>query len=81
MSEWDPHRDLLRLLAALGHELVACGEPEVRAACFHNGDSIAIPARHVRVLIGMVVDDADASEAAMRPLAVADGREDRARQH
>ena len=33
MSHWEPHLDLMRLLEALGSEVVATTEPEVRQAC------------------------------------------------
>jgi hypothetical protein len=81
MSQWDPHRDLVRLLAALGHELVASSEPEVQSACFHDGDSIAAGARDIRALIGPLIDDPDAPEAGVRPLDIADAPAHWARQH
>ena len=61
MSAWDPNRDLARLLAALGQELVASDLPEVQAACFRDGDSVHTAARNVRELIGPLVDDPDES--------------------
>ncbi len=63
MKVWDPHHDLARLLAAFGHELVASDTPEVRAACFRDGDSIHPAAREVRELIGTLIDDRDEPEA------------------
>jgi hypothetical protein len=73
MSAWDPHCDLVRLLAALGKELVAAGEPEVQAACFHDGDSIQAAAQDVRKLIGTLIDAPDEPEAGVRPLDRVDG--------
>ena len=81
MSGWDPHRDLARLLAALGQEIVASAEPEVRAACFEDGDSIHAAAKDIRALIGALGDDADEPEAGVRPLEAADGPKLWARQH
>jgi hypothetical protein len=81
MSGWDPHRDLVRLLDALGRELVASAEPEVQAACFHDGDSIAAAAKDVRALIGTLIDDPDDPETGVRPLGTADGPGHWARPH
>jgi hypothetical protein len=81
MSGWDPHRDLARLLEALGRELVGSGEPEVRAACFDDGDSIHTAARGVRELIGALIAERNEPTADVRPLEMVDGREQRARQH
>jgi hypothetical protein len=81
MSAWDPHRDLMGLLDALGRELVASGGPEVQAACFDDGDSILTAARDVRELIGTLIDDPDDSEAGVRRLETAAVRELLARQH
>jgi len=79
MSAWDPHRDLVRLLAALSREVVTSGGPEVQAACFEDGDSILTAARDVRELIGTLIDDSD--EGGVRPLEAVDGPELLARQH
>ena len=81
MSGWDPHRDLARLLEALGRELVVSGEPELRAACLDDGDSVHTAAREVRELVGALVDDPDEPRAKARPLEWADGAEPRLRQH
>jgi hypothetical protein len=81
MSAWDPHRDLARLLEALGRELVASDEPEVSAACLDDGDTIATAARHVRELIGALLDDPDDPTADVRTPGAAGARELRARQH
>jgi hypothetical protein len=81
MSVWDPHRDLVRLLAALSGELIASGGPEVQAACFDDGDSILTAARDVRELIGTLIDDADEPEAGARPHEAANGPALLARQH
>jgi hypothetical protein len=81
MNGWDPHRDLARLLEALGRELVESGPPEVRAACLDDGDSIHTAARDVRELVGALIGDPDEPTAEVRPLDMADRREARARQH
>jgi hypothetical protein len=73
MSAWDPHCDLVRLLAALGEELVAAGEPEVQATCFHDGDSIQAAAIDVRKLIGTLIDAPDEPEAGVHRFDRADG--------
>jgi hypothetical protein len=41
MSRWEPHIDLMRLLEALGSEVVAATELEVREACAEDGWSMA----------------------------------------
>ena len=84
MSGWDPRRDLARLLDALGRELVASDEPEVRAACLDDGDTIATAAQHVRELIGALLDDPDDPDdpaGDVRAPGPAGARELRARQH
>jgi hypothetical protein len=43
MSCWEPHIDLMRLLEALGGEIIAATELEVRQACTEEkGQSIAV---------------------------------------
>jgi hypothetical protein len=81
VSGWDPHRDLARLLAALGQEIVASGKPEVQAACFDDGDSIHAAAKQVRGLIGTLIDDPDDPQTGVRPLGAADRPAHWARQH
>ena len=81
MSDWNPHRDLARLIEALGRELIASGEPEVHAACLDHGDSVRTAAQHVRELIGTLIDDPDEPDTAVHPLEWAHAREFRARQH
>ena len=81
MSAWDPHRDLVRLLAALGAELVASDGLEVRAACFDDGDSIHTAAGHVRALVGTLIEAPDEPAAGTRPHETVGGGEHRARQH
>jgi hypothetical protein len=41
MSRWEPHIDLMRLLEALGNEIVSTTELEVRRACAEDGWSMA----------------------------------------
>jgi hypothetical protein len=81
MSGWDPHGDLARLLEALDRELVCSGEPEVRAACVDDGDSIHTAARGVRELIGELIAEPGEPATDARPLRMVDGREQPARQH
>jgi hypothetical protein len=58
MSRWEPHIDLMRLLEALGNEIVSTTEQEVRQACAFDGWSIAMTAKlrckDVRELIDAV---------------------------
>ncbi len=81
MNAWDPHRDLVRLLAALSGEVVAAAEPEVQAACFADGDSIHTAARDVRALIGTLIDEPDEPEARACLAETAHGLEVSVRQH
>ncbi len=76
-----PGRDLVRLIEGLGHELVASGEPEVRDACFDDGDTIRAAAQEVRVLIAALIDEPDEPSPEARLPGTVDGREQRARQH
>jgi hypothetical protein len=73
MSGWDPHCDLVRLLAALSNELVASAEPEVQSACLRDDDSIEAAAKDVRKLIGAFIDNPDEPEPGVRPFETADG--------
>jgi hypothetical protein len=41
MSRWEPHIDLMRLLEALGNEIVTATELEVRQACAECGSTMA----------------------------------------
>ena len=45
MSRWEPHIDLMRLLEALGNEIVSMTEQDVREACAGEGWSMAMTAR------------------------------------
>ena len=81
MSGWDPHRDLARLLEALGREIVCSGEGEVRAACLGDGDSVMTAAQEVRELIGALTAEPDAPAADMRPFELVEGAAHRGRQH
>ncbi len=58
MSRWEPHIDLMRLLEALGNEIVSTTEQEVRQACAEDGWSMAMTAKlrckEVRELIDAV---------------------------
>jgi hypothetical protein len=54
MSKWDPHIDLARLFEALGAEIVAATDEEVRQACVRAGCAIPGAAGEVRDLIAAV---------------------------
>jgi hypothetical protein len=57
MSRWEPHIDLMRLLEALGNEIVATAELEVRQACAEGGWSVRWSVKEVRALIDAVNGD------------------------
>jgi hypothetical protein len=63
MSRWDPHIDLMRLLEALGNEIVSTTEQDVRQACGEHGWSIAMTAKlrckEVRDVIDAASGDQD----------------------
>jgi hypothetical protein len=65
---WRPHRDLDRLLAALGEEVFAGDDEEVRHLSGLSGHSMAGAAREVRTLIASVNDAQDEPDTGM-PLA------------
>ncbi len=66
MSRWEPHIDLMRLLEALGNEIVSATEEEVRQACAWDGWSIAMTAKlrckEVRELIDAASGEPDEPE-------------------
>lgn len=70
MKGWRPHRDLTRLLEALGDELLAVDEEEVRRLSGVSGHSMSKAAREVRALIAAVNDQQDEPDASL-PLAEA----------
>jgi hypothetical protein len=45
MSGWEPHIDLMRLLEALGNEIVSTTEQDVRRACVEDGCGMAMTAK------------------------------------
>jgi hypothetical protein len=67
---WRPHSDLTRLLAALGQEIVAGSDEEVRQLSGLSGHSMSGAAREVRTLIASVNDAQDEPDTNM-PLAEA----------
>jgi len=85
MSRWDPHLDLVRLLEALGREILAASDDEVRGANAGRRRAVRAAADQVRQAIGTVVDDVadpietDDLDATARP--ALHGREHRVRQH
>ena len=81
MNRWEPHIDLARLLEALGQEVVAATEQEVREACVEDGRSIRTAAREVRRLIGAVIGDPGDPDAGRPPAEAVKSYEHRQRQH
>jgi hypothetical protein len=63
MTSWEPHVDLARLLDALGEEIVATTEQEVRQACDEDCRSIRAAANELRRLIGGAIGDPDSGLA------------------
>lgn len=70
MKGWTPHIDLNRLLEALGEEILAANDEEVRQLCSLTGHSMTGAAREVRTLIAAVNDAQDEPDPNM-PLAEA----------
>jgi len=64
MTTWRPHIDLARLLDALAAELTAASDDDVRRAGGQRG--IAAAADEVRQVIGAVLGDPDAADAASK---------------
>lgn len=68
MKGWRPHRDLNHLLAALGEEMLAGDDEEVRQLSGLTGHSMSRAARDVRTLIAAVNDSQDEFDMSL-PLA------------
>jgi hypothetical protein len=70
MTSWQPHIDLVRLLEALGEEIVAATEREIHQACAEDGHSVLATADETRRVIGAAgdLDDPDASIALVEPI-------------
>jgi hypothetical protein len=62
MKEWRPQIDLDRLIAALGEDVLALTDEEIRRAHAAAGRSIAHAADSVREQIAAAGDDEDASD-------------------
>ena len=81
MNRWEPHIDLARLLEALGQEVAAATEQEVRQVCVEDGGSIRTAAREVRELIGALISDPGDPDAGPLPAEAVKSREHHQRQH
>jgi hypothetical protein len=57
MTNWNPNIDLVRLLEALGQEVTATTDEEVRQACTAYRSSVGVVAGEVRRLLATVIDD------------------------
>lgn len=68
MKGWHPHIDLNRLLEALGEEIRAGDEEEIRQLSGLTGHSMSGAAREVRTLIAAVNDAQDGPDPGI-PLA------------
>ena len=70
MTSWQPHIDLVRLLEALGEEIVAATEREIYRACEEGGDSVRATADETRRVIAAAtggLDDPDRHIALVEP--------------
>jgi hypothetical protein len=67
MKNWKPPNDLTRLLEALGNELGAATDEEVRQACTGSGWSVTGAAREVRGLINAVTGDSSETDEGIPP--------------
>jgi len=68
VKDWQPHIDLQRLLSALGEELCAATDEEVREVCSAAGQSMAGAARVIRQRIAAASGLQDEPDPAL-PLA------------
>ena len=67
MKNWRPHVDLQRLLLALGEELSAAGDDEVREVCGVAGQSMAAAARNMRKRIAAASGGQDEPDPGLPP--------------
>ena len=74
MTSWEPHVDLARLLEALGEEIVATTEQEVRLACVLDGHSVRETASEVREMIGTLTGDLGDPDLRIAPISLIDMR-------
>jgi hypothetical protein len=63
MTTWQPHIDLARLLEALGEDIVATTQHEIKQACAEGGRSVRAEASEALRIIGMVTGDLDDPDA------------------
>jgi len=56
MKNWHPDTDLDRLLAALGEEIIAMSDEDVRTICGHIGAPLSGIARDMRARISVIND-------------------------
>ena len=66
-QSWPAHIELARLLEALGNEVVATTEQEVRQVCCEGGWTLRGAAKEVRELIDAVNGDPDDPDAGLPP--------------
>ena len=64
-NEWRPHVDLARLTAALGEELLAAPEAELRLLLAHPGVSAAATAQDVRDVIAEALGEPTEHKSAL----------------
>jgi hypothetical protein len=57
MTNWNPDIDLVRLLEALGQEIAATTDDEVRQASAAYGYSVRVAAGEIRRLLAPMIDD------------------------
>jgi hypothetical protein len=62
MKDWRPQNDLDRLIAALGDDVLAMTDEEIRRAYAAAGRSVAHAADGVRAQIAAASDDEDAPD-------------------
>ena len=68
MKDWRPHIDLERLTAALGDDIIAMTDEEIRRAYAAAGRSVAHAANDIREQIAAASDEPDFTASAVRSL-------------
>jgi hypothetical protein len=79
MKSWRPHIDLERLTAALGEDILAATDEEIRRAYAAAGRSVAGAAGDVKEQIAVADDDKDLPDPNLMPVGAL--RSALARQH
>jgi hypothetical protein len=74
MTSWHPPMELTRLLEALGEEIAATTEQEVRLACGLDEHSVRETASEVREMIGTLTGDPGDPEPRIAPISLIDMR-------